>query len=43
MFAEDLHGLLDTVGIDPVHLVGTSLGGCLAYQFAVDFREALRL
>jgi pimeloyl-ACP methyl ester carboxylesterase len=42
MFAEDLHGLLDTVGIDPVHLVGISLGGCLAYQFAVDFPESIK-
>jgi 3-oxoadipate enol-lactonase len=37
MFAADLVALLQAVGIEPIHLVGLSLGGCIAFQFAIDY------
>jgi len=36
MFAADLAGLLQTLGIGPAHVVGISLGGAVAFQFALD-------
>lgn len=36
MFAQDLAGLLQGLGIKSAHLVGVSLGGGVAFQFAVD-------
>lgn len=37
--ADDLGALLDTLGLDAVHLVGLSLGGMTAMQFAVRCPE----
>jgi 3-oxoadipate enol-lactonase len=37
MFATDLFGLLQTLGIGSAHIVGISLGGAVAFQFALDY------
>jgi pimeloyl-ACP methyl ester carboxylesterase len=37
VFAADLAGLLRALGIESVHLVGISLGGAVAFQFAIDY------
>lgn len=36
MFANDLAGLLEALGHDSAHIVGLSLGGIVAFQFAID-------
>lgn len=36
MFATDLVGLLGALGFDSAHIVGISLGGAVALQFAID-------
>jgi pimeloyl-ACP methyl ester carboxylesterase len=40
--ADDLQGLLDHLGIDRVHLVGTAAGGFAALDYAVSFSSRLR-
>ncbi len=35
-FADDLHALVETLGLGAVHLVGWSLGGNVALQYAID-------
>jgi pimeloyl-ACP methyl ester carboxylesterase len=40
--ADDLHALLDHLGLDRVHLVGTAAGGIAALDFALSFPERLR-
>lgn len=42
MFAADMIGLLDRLGITAVHLVGLSLGGMIGFQMAVDYPERLK-
>jgi len=42
MFAEDAAGLIRALGIAPVHIVGLSMGGMIAFQMAVDESELLR-
>ncbi|MEP7358447.1 MAG: alpha/beta hydrolase [Anaerolineales bacterium] len=37
MYAADLAGLLQSLGSGPAHVVGISLGGAVAFQFAVDY------
>jgi pimeloyl-ACP methyl ester carboxylesterase len=37
MFAADLASLLQSLGIESAHIVGISLGGAVAFQFAIDF------
>ena len=34
--ADSIHGLLDDMGIQTAHLIGTSLGGAAALRFALD-------
>jgi 3-oxoadipate enol-lactonase len=36
-FAADTAGLLAALDLSPAHIVGLSLGGCVAFQFAVDY------
>jgi pimeloyl-ACP methyl ester carboxylesterase len=40
--ADDLLGLLDRLGIDRVHLVGTAAGGSVALDFALSYPQRLR-
>ncbi len=40
--AADLSGLLKELGTGPVHLVGISMGGVIAQQFALDYPELVR-
>jgi len=40
--ADDLLGLLDHLGLDRVHLVGTAAGGGVALDFALSFPDRLR-
>jgi pimeloyl-ACP methyl ester carboxylesterase len=37
MFAADTAGLLAALDLPPAHVVGLSLGGCVAFQFAIDY------
>jgi pimeloyl-ACP methyl ester carboxylesterase len=41
-FARDLCGFLDSLGIDKAIVGGSSLGGIVAAQFAVDYPDRLR-
>lgn len=41
LFADDIRGLLDKLGIEKAHLVGYSMGGLVAEQFAVDYPQRL--
>jgi pimeloyl-ACP methyl ester carboxylesterase len=40
--ADDLLGLIDHLGIDRFHLVGTAAGGIVAFDFALSFPQRLR-
>jgi pimeloyl-ACP methyl ester carboxylesterase len=40
--ADDLQALLNQLGIDRVHLLGTAAGGFVAFDFAVAFPQRLR-
>ena len=40
--AADCHGLMQHLGVEQVHVVGHSAGGCVAIQFALDHPEAVR-
>ncbi len=38
-YVEDLHGLLDDLNIDKINLVGFSMGGAVALDFAVRYPD----
>jgi len=42
LFARDLAGLIRALAIAPVHLVGLSLGGFVAFQLALDYPHLVR-
>lgn len=41
LFASDLAALLDALNLDPIHLLGISLGGVIAQRFALDYPQRL--
>jgi pimeloyl-ACP methyl ester carboxylesterase len=42
MLAADVKGLLHTLALPPVHLVGLSLGGAVAFQFVLDCPSSVK-
>jgi aminoacrylate hydrolase len=40
--ARDVVALMDTLGIDRAHVAGTSTGGCILQNLAIDYPERLR-
>ncbi len=40
--AADIVGLMDTLGLDSVHLVGASMGGMIAQTVAIEYPERVR-
>lgn len=42
MFADDLRALLDSLSIATAHVLGISMGGVIAQQFALSYPERLR-
>ena len=42
LFAKDTAELIKSLGIAPVHVVGISLGGMVAFQLAVDYPELIK-
>ncbi|MBA3343272.1 MAG: alpha/beta fold hydrolase [Gemmatimonadaceae bacterium] len=41
-FAADSAGLLEALGIGPVHVVGLSMGGMIAFQMMADYPDIVR-
>lgn len=41
-YSEDLHGLLNVLGVNKAHLLGMSMGGAAALDFALRYPEMVR-
>jgi pimeloyl-ACP methyl ester carboxylesterase len=41
-FSDDLHSLIETLGVKQFHLVGHSMGGNVAMQYAIDYTPTVR-
>lgn len=41
-FSDDLFSLAQTLGLAPVHLLGWSMGGNVAMQYAIDYSNSVR-
>jgi pimeloyl-ACP methyl ester carboxylesterase len=42
MFASDTVGLLDALDIESAHILGISMGGCIAQQIGISYPEKVR-
>ena len=42
ILARDVIGLMDKLGIDKAHIAGTSTGGCVLQNLAIDYPDRLR-
>ena len=42
VFAEDTAELIKSLGLEPVHVVGLSMGGAIAFQLAVDSPDLIK-
>ena len=42
LFAQDTAELIKSLGVAPVHVVGISLGGMIAFQLAVDYPDLIK-
>jgi aminoacrylate hydrolase len=42
LIARDVIGLMDALGIDKAHMAGTSTGGCVLQNLAIDHQERVR-
>jgi aminoacrylate hydrolase len=42
LIARDVIALMDTLGIDKTHVAGTSTGGCVLQNLAIDYPQRLR-
>src|SRR3954453_13649472 len=41
-YADDVHALVETLGLETFHLLGWSLGGCVAMQYVIDHPQRVR-
>ena len=42
MMADDMVGLMDSLGIDRAHILGLSMGGCIGQEFAIKYPGRLK-
>jgi pimeloyl-ACP methyl ester carboxylesterase len=41
-YADDVHALVESLGLERLHLLGWSLGGCVAMRYTLDHPERVR-